>query len=201
MAIFDHDAGWVSLPGFLSPGALKAVQAVCTELLGLPPELQVAGDKPVAGTQHLMKLDERSDLVASVANDQKLLAVVAEILGDRFQASQISYRSPQPTFGGQKLHADDPPKLHTGPETVATAIVALVDFTENNGATRIVPESHRRPDLQRHSGSLDSHPDEIGLTGPAGTAFVFSGHLLHSGTPNRSKAERPALQLVWRASV
>ncbi|MGI9613471.1 MAG: phytanoyl-CoA dioxygenase family protein [Acidimicrobiales bacterium] len=200
MTSFDHDAGWVMLSGFLSSGAVAEVRAVCAQLLDLPPELQVAGDKPVAGTHHLMKLDERSDLVASVANDGRLLAVVAEILGTRFQPSQISYRSPQPTFGGQKLHGDDPPKLDGGPDSVATAIVALVDFTENNGTTRIVPGSHRRPDLQRQSGSLDSHPDEVKLTGPAGTAFVFSGHVLHSGTPNRSSTERPALQLVWRAS-
>ena len=96
------------------------------------------------------------------------------------------------------LHADDAPKLDDAPSRVATAIVTLVEFTDTNGATRVVPGSHRRPDLQRRSGSLDSHPDEMTLTGPAGTAFVFDGHLLHSGTINRSDADRPALQITWR---
>ena len=45
---------------------------------------------------------------------------------------------------------------------------------------------------------MSSHPDEVLLTGDAGDAFVFSGHLLHSGTPNRSADERPALQVTWR---
>ena len=37
------------------------------------------------------------------------------------------------------------------------------------------------------------------LIGPAGTAFVFGGHLLHRGTENRSSAPRPALQISFRA--
>lgn len=84
-------------------------------------------------------------------------------------------------------------------DRVATAIVALTEFTEANGSTRVVPGSHRRPDLQRVAGNLDSHPDEISFTGPAGTALIFSGHLLHSGTQNNSTTERPALQLTWRS--
>ena len=195
---FDHDAGWVALPGFLGPGEITEVLAICSELLALPPAQQLAGDKTASGTRHVMKLDERSDRIASIVRRHDLLAIVEDILGPAFQPSQISYRSPQPSFGGQKLHADDPPKLVAGPDSVATAIVALVDFTPSNGATRVVPGSHRRPDLQRRAGALESHPDEILLTGAAGTAFVFSGHVLHSGTPNRSGAERPALQLVWR---
>ena len=78
-----------------------------------------------------------------------------------------------------------------------TAVVALCDFTPDNGATSVIPGSHRRPDLQRRSGSLEYHPDELVLTGPAGTAFVFCGHLLHRGTRNRSTASRPALQVSW----
>lgn len=88
------------------------------------------------------------------------------------------------------------PTLDPLPDRVATAIVALVPFTAENGATRVVPGSHRRIDLQRRSGGLSSHPDERTLTCAAGDAFVFSGHLLHSGTPNRSDHERPALQIT-----
>ena len=39
---------------------------------------------------------------------------------------------------------------------------------------------------------------EVALTGPAGTASVFSSHLLHRGSRNRSPAPRPSVQAIWR---
>ncbi len=45
---------------------------------------------------------------------------------------------------------------------------------------------------------LGEHPDELVLTGRAGTAFLFCGHLLHRGTRNRSSEPRPAIQVSWR---
>lgn len=77
------------------------------------------------------------------------------------------------------------------------AIVSLCDFTDENGATAVLPGSHRRPDLQRRPRELSTSA-EVLLTGPAGTAFVFSAHLVHRGTKNRSGQDRPALQALWR---
>ncbi len=81
---------------------------------------------------------------------------------------------------------------------VVTAIVALCPIDAGNGGTRLVPGSHRRPDLQRRAEALELHPDEIVPTLAVGDALVFDGHLLHSGTQNHSDADRPALQIVWR---
>jgi len=196
---FNDQLGWTTLPGFLSEAEVVETIAVCAEFLELPVYQRLARDKPFAGTRHLVELDDRSELISSFLKRAELNALVAAILGPAFRKGVVSYRSPQPSFGGQKLHADGPPKSASEPNSVATAIIALTAFTEDNGSTRLVPGSHLRPDLQRHSGSLDGHPDEVLLTGAAGTAFVFSGHILHSGTTNSSSTERPALQLLWHA--
>lgn len=197
---FDHDTGWALLAGFLSSDDVDITLSECRSMLTLPPPHRRAGDKPGAGTHHLFELDDRSTFFDDMLDRHEIIDVVTEILGPSFARDQVSYRSPQPSFGSQYLHADAPPMLRPGPATVATAIVALVPFTDRNGATRLVPGSHRRPDLQRESGRLEHHAEQILLMGPAGTAFVFSGHVLHSGTVNESSAERPALQLVWRTS-
>ena len=196
---FDDQAGWARLAGFLTESEVAEAIVTCNRHLELPALNRRARDRPHAGTHHLVDLDDRSEFVSAILERPELIAIVAEILGPKFHRSEVAYRSPQPSFGGQQLHADDPPKLTAGPNSVATAIIALTAFTNDNGATRLIPGSHHRPDIQRLSGSLETHPDQILLTGKAGTAFVFSGHVLHSGTPNHSKAERPALHLVWRA--
>lgn len=197
---FSPERGFVVLDGLLDDALRERVLAECEALLEMPPAQRHARDRIAQGTRHLAQLADRSSAVAEVLELPRLIEAVTSIIGPQFMQTDVSFRAPQPGFGEQKLHADDVPKLDNGPDRVATAIVALTDFTERNGSTRLVPGSHRRLDLQRQAGSLDSHADEIALTGTAGSAFVFSGHLLHSGTKNESDADRPALQLVWRSA-
>ncbi len=198
VSLFDDETGWVEIPDALTSRDVAQVRRCCERLLALPPTERATGDKPTAGTRHLFALERRCDIVGRLCDDSAVMDVVRHILGPSPRLDQASYRCPQPGYGRQLLHADDAPKLDDGAPAVATAIVALVDFDGTNGATRVVPGSHRRVDLQRRSGSLEHHADEVSLVGPAGTAFVFTGHLLHSGTENRSGDERPALQLTWR---
>ena len=176
---WHSEAGWVAVPDALSADEIASLLADIEALRVLPAEERHLRDKPISGTRHVAELQDRVHGLDALLG--RLEPFVVELLGRSFPAD-IELRSPQPGFGAQKLHADDMPKLDDGPARGATAIVALCEFDETNGSTRVVPGSHRRPDLQRHSGKLDSHPDEIRLTGPAGTAFVFSAHLLHSGT-------------------
>lgn len=196
---YDDEAGWVAVPGLLSPVAAAELAAACDAALAALGDDRRVGDRPVSGTHRLTASVARVPEVAAVVGDGRLLAVVTTILGPDVEPGEVIYRCPQPGFGGQSLHADALPQATAhAPATCATAIVALAPFEPHNGATRVVPGSHRRPDLQRRAGDLDDHPDAAVLTGPAGTAFVFSGHLLHSGTVNRSSRPRPALQITWR---
>ena len=192
------DEGWTVID-LLDGAAISAVQADIDRLLAEPPERRHVGDKPASGTRHLEALDERSSNVARLLEDAALRDTVDRFMANAGAPVQVSYRSPQPGYGSQYLHADDMPRLADTPTAVVTAIVALTDFTSTNGATRLVPGSHERPDLQRDSGRLADHADAVTVTVPAGSAIVFNGHLLHSGTQNDSDAERPALQIVWRA--
>lgn len=195
---FDHARGWVAIPQLLDAATVQSLIDACEDRLGdLGADLRV-GDKPASGTRRLAEAADRLGEVAAVVAHSRLQAMVEAVVGPEPGLSDVVYRCPQPGFGGQRLHADDLPKLDDGPDRCATAIITLCDFTADNGATRVIDGSHRRPDLQRRSGSLDDHPDAHPLTAPAGTAFVFTGHLLHAGWQNQSDAPRPALQITWR---
>ena len=193
---FDR-AGWIAVPGVLSGASARQLAEECREALAAIGDDVRVGDKQVSGTRRLVDLAERVPAVAAVVDHPDVRAAVGWFLGDDFTLGGITFRSAEPGFGEQRFHADAVPLLTPGPWQVVTAIVALCDFTADNGATAVIPGSHRRPDLQRHSGTLDRHPDELVLTGPAGTAFVFCGHLLHRGTRNHTPRPRPAIQVSW----
>ncbi|MFV0260300.1 MAG: phytanoyl-CoA dioxygenase family protein [Acidimicrobiales bacterium] len=194
---YDDTVGWVRIDGLIAPdeaGRLAAACLACADGLADPR----AGDKPHGATRRLTGLEERVPATAAVA--EAIGPVVDQSLGPRWTITEIGFRWPGPGSGGQQLHADDRPRTDPDlPCAGATAIVPLVDVTPDNGATRVVPGSHRRPDLQRRSQQIDHHPDEEYLTGPAGTGFVFSRHLLHAGSTNRSDRPRPVLQISYRA--
>lgn len=193
----DHD-GYTILTGLLEREAVDQLLRDLERLRTTPAEERPAGERAEAGTRHLHRLDERSEVVASLLDHPALTSVAHTHLGSSVAASQVSARTPQPGFGGQRLHTDDVARSPGQAPTTLTAIVALCAIDDRNGGTRVIPGSHRRPDLQRRAGGLEHHPDEFVVRLDAGDALVFDGHLLHSGTPNASDADRPALQIVWR---
>lgn len=87
-----------------------------------------------------------------------------------------------PGADGQYLHRDElvwnlVPRPH--PELQLASIVALVDFTASNGATRVVPGSHR--------WDHDRHPNDDEIADAvmrAGSAVVYLGSTIHGGGAN-----------------
>lgn len=196
--VYDPAVGYVAVPDLLVEPLRSEILAWCADLLALPEAERHVRDKVGSGTHHLNELDRRCGPVTELLRDERLRDVVEEIVGPEPTLYQAHYRAPQPGFGAQRFHTDDLPKLTDGPDHVATMILALVDFTNSNGATRVLPGSHRRVDLQQAPEAQERNPDQLTLAGQAGTGFIFSEHLLHSGTRNDSNRERPALQVVWR---
>jgi hypothetical protein len=101
--------------------------------------LQRAFDAPLPpGTAELLVGDATPDLEAwdRLAGHPLVRAAGEHLLGARFEVGLVRGRSPRPSVGPQALHADG--------DEVATVLFLLDDFDEDNGATRVVPGSHRR---------------------------------------------------------
>jgi ectoine hydroxylase-related dioxygenase (phytanoyl-CoA dioxygenase family) len=193
-ATLDRD-GYVVLNGVLDTASVAAMRSSIDELL------EIARRDPTkkhGGTLHLDDILDAGATFDPAWSSPRLLAAVAHVLGADFHLSAAGFRGPRPGYGAQALHADDVALGAGDPYRVATAIVPLVDFTQRNGATRVVPGSHRDPlrDASKESGV--PHPHERVVTARAGDAIVFNGHLWHSGTQNDADARRDALQIVFR---
>jgi ectoine hydroxylase-related dioxygenase (phytanoyl-CoA dioxygenase family) len=82
-----------------------------------------------------------------------------------------------------------------GYEVQCNTIWAMTDFTEENGATRVVPGSHRREDrLQFH------HDDTLAAEMPAGSLLLYTGSLYHGAGENHSDSVRYGLNLTYSLS-
>ncbi len=100
--------------------------------------------------------------------------------------------------GDQLLHRDADSWLHfpePRPEILVSANFALTDFTADNGATRVVPGSHR------WSRERKPQDDEVGqATMPLGSALLYSGNVLHGGGSNQTDEVRIGLYVGYLLS-
>ena len=86
----------------------------------------------------------------------------------------------------QGLHQDDGhyPLPRPRQPLIANPLIALDDFTQANGATRLVPGSHLSTD------PIDPDAEVIFAEMPAGSLLVFDGALWHAGGGNRTRDQR-----------
>lgn len=97
----------------------------------------------------------------------------------------------------QPIHADDQlmpiPKPH--PPTVCNSMWALTDFTEANGATRVIPGSHLSDHSPVYGHPYESIPAEMGR----GSVLIWHGSLWHGGGASSTAERRIGLAMNYCA--
>jgi ectoine hydroxylase-related dioxygenase (phytanoyl-CoA dioxygenase family) len=132
--------------------------------------------------------------VQAVCRLPLVLAAVGELIGERFFLAQVEGREPLAGGGYQRLHRD---LSADRPGDTVMALAFFDDFGPENGATRIVPGSHRPP----HRGDVDVDDDSraLQLAGSAGDILVFDADLVHAGSLNPSGARRRSILIGYFA--
>ena len=144
--------GFAIVPDFLGPERLATLQeqlAPIFELTGTRDTRKRQGHvRPGYGglqTVHVHNLFAKTRAVDEIAIDPVLLLIIEGVLGPLFQLSVATAMCPDPGVDPQGLHQDDGhyPLRRPRPPFIANTLIALDDFTRANGATRVVPGSHR----------------------------------------------------------
>jgi ectoine hydroxylase-related dioxygenase (phytanoyl-CoA dioxygenase family) len=138
-------------------------------------------------TRRLYNLVPRAEVFERLPVHDSVLPLVEQLLEPECLLSGTTAMDIGPGERLQGLHADDGLFRIGRPHRpmMATTIWALTDFTADNGATRLVPGSHREPGHPRP----DDDSAAIAAEMPAGSVLAMDSQLWHCGGPNSTDDE------------
>jgi ectoine hydroxylase-related dioxygenase (phytanoyl-CoA dioxygenase family) len=187
------ELGYVVLPGFMSATLLDQLRTRVDELFEQEGENAGSEFRQEKGSRRLANLVAKGEVFQGMVAMPEVLEYIEAVLGPEFKLSSLNARSANAHSDSfQPLHVDMGAIADDRGYWVCNTVWMLDDFTEDNGALRIVPGSHHwgRP-------PLSTHPDETLVTGKAGTVVVMNAHCWHGGTANRTSRDRRALHAFY----
>lgn len=147
-------------------------------------------------TVRIYNLLAHDPVFARIPTHANVLPVVEGVLDEGCLISSLSSIAIDPGETAQPIHADDQviPLEKPHRPIVCNSMWALTDFTEANGATRLVPGSHRKPNPE-YGGAYETIAAEM----PRGSVLVWDGALWHGGGANRTDARRTGIAMNYCA--
>ena len=194
------ESGWFVLSDFIPADWLAELQEATER------QIQIEGDRAGAefrkeeGSRRLANLVNKGEVFRRIVVEPTLLKLVGLVLPQGFKLSSLNARSANPQNGaGQPLHSDMGAVADQDGFWVCNSVWMLDDFTEDNGPLRVVPGSHHwgKTPQQALANPAEPHPDEVILTGKAGTVIVMNAHCWHGGQANRTDQPRTALHAFF----
>jgi ectoine hydroxylase-related dioxygenase (phytanoyl-CoA dioxygenase family) len=150
-------------------------------------------------TRRTGSLIARSPSFRSLAAHPLVLATLDRVLGEHstnYQLHLTQVIDIGPGEPAQLVHRDqwafDFFPFPQGYEVECHTMWAMSDFTEANGATRVIPGSHRWADKLR-----PDHSETVGAAMQKGSVFVYVGSVYHGGGANRSEAHRLGINVGY----
>jgi ectoine hydroxylase-related dioxygenase (phytanoyl-CoA dioxygenase family) len=191
----DRD-GYLILPDFMSPALLAELRARVDELFRAEGDQAGSEFKKEPFTQRLANCLDKGDVFMQCIADPTVREGIAAVIGPEYKLSSVNVRSADPlSEWSQPLHCDMGGLPDERGNWVCNTIWILDEFTTENGATRCVPGTHKSGKLPQEvlADASAPHPDEILVTGSAGTVVIMNAHLWHGGTANRTGKPRCAM--------
>jgi len=181
--------GYTIVQDAIEPALIEAlvddVYRLEAELGSVPADNRFEGNR----TTRTYNLLAYGEIWQKVPPHPVVLELIEGVLGPQCLVSSLASISLGPGETAQVIHADDQIQPLAKPHvaTVCNSMWALTDFTEDNGATRLVPGSHlwQNPDYFAGDANVDTMAAEM----TKGSVLVWHGSTWHGGGANVTKDE------------
>lgn len=194
------EQGWTVLEHAMGDALLRELRARIAAVFEQEGERAGHEFRTEEHARRLANLVDKGDVFRRAIVWPAVLECVRHVLGADMKLSSLNARSADPNGEvGQPLHVDMGAVPDGKGYWVCNTIWMLDDFTRDNGPTRMIPGSHKwgtRPQ-DALADPMAPHPDEVLLTGAAGSIAVMNAHVWHGGTANRTRAPRLAMHAFY----
>jgi hypothetical protein len=193
MEVIGRD-GAVILKGMLSQAEVGALVDELSPFLDAakPGRESFSGFK----TTRTGALPARSQTVRERLLDRRIRAICDAVLLPNCECYQVNVTHIIRILPGevaQQMHRDRWSWSYLkGIEPQLNTIWALTEFTQQNGATRVVPGSQAWPDSRRPAAAEIAYAEM-----EPGSVLVYTGSVFHSGGANQSQAPRLGMNLTY----
>jgi ectoine hydroxylase-related dioxygenase (phytanoyl-CoA dioxygenase family) len=191
------EEGYTILPNAIEPDYVEEIGEALLKLerdLGIVP-----ADNLFEGlhTTRVYNLLVHGPTFERIPVHPNVLPVVEGVLDPGALISSLSSIAIGPDEQAQPIHADDQviPLARPHIPIICNTMWAITDFTEENGATRVIPGSH----LRDHAPNPLEHHDTIAAEMPKGSVLVWVGSLWHGGGANLTDTRRVGIAMNYCA--
>ena len=194
-----EEQGFLVLPEFLSAAELGRFRARVDELFALEGEQSGSEFKQEPGARRLANCVDKGELFQKVIATPEILECIEAVLGPDFKLSSLNVRSANPHGNsGQPLHVDSGELPDERGNTVCNSVWMLDDFTEENGALRVVPGSHKWMRFPQPGVKVEG---EVLVTAKAGTVVVMNAHVWHGARITEPIGRVGPCMFITRAAI
>lgn len=155
--------------------------------------------------RNIMELPVFDPVFAELIGYEPLLDVLEALFGTgefHFHNYKCIVKAPR-VSSVLRWHRDLPFLQHSTPNLI-TAMLCLDDMTQANGATVVLPGTHRiahedvaATDVEIREKDLPTDTPRVTVQCPAGSAVLFHVNLIHGGGANRSDTPRRNVIGIW----
>jgi ectoine hydroxylase-related dioxygenase (phytanoyl-CoA dioxygenase family) len=195
--------GYAILPNLIPPGEAAKAREILLKCSDAPLVKGLPARNPATGQRTVGSLLHRGVMFERLVQHPALMETGEALLGDDMTLSSYAARILEPGAREMGAHIDYPYWAMRGPFAVRPALMLQViwmmqDFTEENGATLVVPGSQRRgvpPDAAAFA------KEAVVVTGSSGSAIVSHGLLWHDTSRNRADTPRVSMLINYGLKV
>lgn len=194
------ELGYVLLPDVMGDGLRQRLRDTVEQLFASEGEAAGAEFKTEPGARRLANLVNKGEVFREIVLHQAVFSLVEYVLQGSVKLSSLNARSANPGWNKpQPLHCDMGALPDERGAWVCNTVWMLDDFTERNGALRVIPGSHRLNRLPQDAleDLLADHPQQRVVTGAAGSVVVMNAHLWHGGLANQTLRPRTAVHAFY----